>query len=93
MSLTGGFGRRAHEFSKLLLDRGMVHFIASDGHDCERRPPRMDEARAWLAENYDEAVAEALCVNNPRSAVHGDALEKVRIEVSPPLRKWYKFWR
>jgi hypothetical protein len=53
----------------------------------------MDEARAWLAENYDEAVAEALCVNNPRAAVNGDALEKVRIDVTPPLRKWYKFWR
>jgi protein-tyrosine phosphatase len=93
MSLTGGFGRRAHEFSKLLLDRGLVHFIASDGHDCDRRPPRMDEARAWLAENYDEVVAEALCVNNPRSAVNGDALEKIRIEVTPPVHKWYKLWR
>jgi protein-tyrosine phosphatase len=92
-SLTGGFGRRAQEFCRLLLDRGLVHFIASDGHDCERRPPRMDQARAWLAENYGDAVSETLCVTNPRAAVTGDPLETVSVEVAPSSRKWYRFWR
>jgi protein-tyrosine phosphatase len=92
-SLTGGFGRRAQDFCRLLLDRGLVHFIASDGHDCERRPPRLDQARAWLAENYGDEVSETLSVINPRAAVAGNPLERVNVEVTPASRKWYQFWR
>jgi len=91
-SLTGGFGKRAQEFCRVLLDRGLVHFTASDGHDCVHRPPRMDEARAWLAENYSDAVAETLSVTNPRAAVTGIPLETVKVEVTPSTRKWYRFW-
>src|SRR5579863_3814265 len=46
-SVMGGFGRQAKAFCEVLLDRGLVHFVASDAHDCEHRPPRLDEARAW----------------------------------------------
>ena len=91
-SLIGEFGRRAKEFSTLLLDRGLVHFIASDAHDCQRRPPRMDQARAWLAQEYGEPVAEALCVANPRAALTGDPLPRPKAEVVQPKRKWYRFW-
>lgn len=91
-SLTGGFGRHAQEFCRRLLDRGLVHFAASDGHDCERRPPCMDRARAWLAENYGDAAAETLCETNPRAAVIGGPLEAVRIEAPAPS-KWYQLWR
>lgn len=91
-SLTGEFGRRAKAFCRLLLDRGLVHFAASDGHDCERRPPCMDRARAWLTENYGEAVSETLCVTNPRAAVTGSPFEIVRVEEAPASRKWYRFW-
>lgn len=92
-SLTGRFGRRAEEFSRQLLDKGLAHFIASDGHDCERRPPRMDLAFAWLKESYGEAVASALCVTNPGAAVAGDPLEPIDSKVTPGSKRWYKFWR
>ena len=69
-SLTGGFGRRAQEFSRELLDRRLVHVVASDGHDCERRPPVMDQARAWLRKKYGDALAEALCVTNPGATLY-----------------------
>src|SRR5438105_4044341 len=64
-SLLGGFGKRALEFSRALLDRNLVHVIASDAHDCVNRPPVLDEAYAWLTRQYDEALARALCVDNP----------------------------
>jgi protein-tyrosine phosphatase len=92
-SLTGEFGQRARGFSQRLLDRGLVHFIASDGHDCVHRPPCMDLARAWLAEHYSDEVSETLCTTNPRAAVTGVPLKKVSVEVAHPSRKWYQFWR
>jgi protein-tyrosine phosphatase len=91
-SLTREFGGRAQEFSRQLLDSGLVHFAASDGHDCQRRPPRMDQAKAWLAEEYGEGLAEALCVTNPRAVVVGEALEEYTAEVGSKAKKWYKFW-
>jgi protein-tyrosine phosphatase len=92
-SITGDFGRRAQDFCRALMQRGLVHFVASDAHDTEHRPPRMDLAHAWLAEQYDESIAEILCVLNPGAALTGDSLPETRVEVAPVSRKWYHFWK
>ena len=92
-SLTGTFGRRAQEFSRELLDRGLVHVVASDGHDCERRPPVMDQARAWLEKKYGNALAEALCVTNPGAALTGDDMHLPSTDSPSSVRKWYEFWQ
>jgi protein-tyrosine phosphatase len=92
-SLTGGFGRRAQEFSRELLDRRLVHVIASDGHDCERRPPVMDQARESLRKKYGDALAEALCVTNPRATLSGDDMDLPNADPESSVRKWYEFWR
>jgi protein-tyrosine phosphatase len=92
-SLVGGFGRRAQEFSRTLLDKRLVHFLASDAHDCEHRVPRLDLARAWVVENYGEGYAEALCVTNPRATLTGGSLKPVRDIAASEARKWYQIWR
>jgi protein-tyrosine phosphatase len=92
-SLLGEFGKRAAEFSRTLLDRRLVHFLASDAHDCEHRPPRLDLARAWVKERYGEEWADALCVTNPKATLTGESLEPVAVEISPERRKWYQIWR
>jgi protein-tyrosine phosphatase len=92
-SLLGHFGRRSTEFSRTLLDRGLVHFIASDGHDLKHRPPKLDEAHAWLTENYGGQMAEVLCVQNPRATLTGDNLRTPERESSSQSRKWYQIWR
>lgn len=92
-SLLGEFGRRAAEFSRTLLDRRLVHFLASDAHDCEHRPPRLDLAYAWVKEKYGEELAEALCVANPKATLTGESLVPIGdVPVSEP-RKWYQIWR
>jgi protein-tyrosine phosphatase len=91
-SLTGKFGRNAKDFSRELLGRRLVHVVASDGHDCERRPPRMDQARTWLRTEYGEELAEALCVTNPGAALSGEAMDLPDAAESS-VRKWYEFWR
>ncbi len=92
-SLLGVFGTKAREFSKTLLDQGLVHFIASDAHDCERRPPRLDSAYAWMEKEYGASAAETLFVMNPQAALNGDPVEAVRPEVDHEPRKWYQIWR
>jgi protein-tyrosine phosphatase len=92
-SLLGVFGGRAREFCESLLDRGLVHFVASDAHDCEYRPPRLKDAYAWIRKKYGEALAETLCVTNPRAAIEGDPLDLGATALLPEPRRWYQLWR
>jgi protein-tyrosine phosphatase len=92
-SLTGRFGKRAEAFSKELLNRGMVHVIASDGHDIEHRPPCMDTAFEWLKANYSEATAELLCIKNPGAALAAEPMQAPAAESRPAKSSWFQFWR
>jgi protein-tyrosine phosphatase len=89
----GEFGRRAAAFSRTLLDRNLVHFLASDAHDCEHRPPRLDLAHAWVKGHLGEELAEALCVTNPKAAITGESLEPIKVALTPERRRWYQIWR
>jgi protein-tyrosine phosphatase len=92
-SLLGTFGRNAKEFCATLLDRNLVHFVASDAHDVERRPPKLDGAYALLKKHYGESFAETLCINNPAAVLTGEALEIPDRDLAAEPRKWYQIWR
>jgi protein-tyrosine phosphatase len=85
-SLLGRFGKDAERAAGTLLQRDLVHFIASDAHDCEDRPPRLDKAHRHLVERYGVARANRLCRTNPAKVLLGEPLD-----VKEP-RKWYRFW-
>jgi protein-tyrosine phosphatase len=90
-SCTGTFGRRAKASAYQLLERGLVHFIASDAHDCDRRSPNLREAYLSLTARWGEDRIRPLFADNPRAVLTGDAVE---FEMSPTAkrRKWYQFW-
>ncbi len=71
MSLLGTFGKKALKVATRMLDKGLVHFVASDGHDPVGRPPRLDVAFNWVKERYGDDLAELLFIDNPRAAVKG----------------------
>lgn len=76
-SLTGAFGREARTAATTFLQRGLVHFVASDAHDSSKRPPRIREALEALREITGEAIAVALTVENPRAVIEQRALPYV----------------
>jgi protein-tyrosine phosphatase len=75
-SLTGRFGRMARSFSHKLLKEHKVHFLATDAHNLEWRPPRMKEAFDIVARRYGTATAEQLCVTNPRAVFFGEEIPR-----------------
>lgn len=93
----GRWGSSAQRFAETLLDEDLVHFIASDGHDPERRQPRLDEAFAWVSERYHPTRARRLMVANPGAVIAGEPLPP-RDPADPeavaprPSRPWYAFW-
>ncbi len=73
-SFLGRFGSEARSVSRELVKRRLVHFVASDAHDSEDRPPRLDLAYKKVAGTYGAAFAEQVFVTNPRAVINGEPL-------------------
>jgi len=91
LSLLGGFGKHAKQFSEELMKRGLVHIVASDAHDTKHRPPCLDEAFRYVSKKYGARRAELLFVVNPGAVIAGEPVEEFE-PGEPPVRKWYRFW-
>ncbi|MDW7659448.1 MAG: CpsB/CapC family capsule biosynthesis tyrosine phosphatase [Bacillota bacterium] len=48
-----------------MIRAGMVHFMASDAHNLQTRPPQNQAAWAQLTATYGESVARQLLLENP----------------------------
>lgn len=78
-SITGRFGKRAQEMSLQLIQKGRVHFLATDAHDLKSRPPVMSEAFKVIAEKFGQETAERLCISNPRAAFDGTPIAEAPV--------------
>lgn len=70
-SVTGRFGRSAAKFAEDMLAKRWVHFLATDAHNTESRPPKMREAYDHVVKLHGEEYARMLCVTNPQAAYDG----------------------
>ncbi len=73
-SLTGRFGRTANAAAIKFLDRNWVHFLATDAHNLESRPPILSQGYQFLEKHYGRDTAQRLCVTNPRAVFYGEKL-------------------
>jgi protein-tyrosine phosphatase len=72
MSITGSFGPEIKKTAKLFLKHNLVHVIASDAHDAERRPPKLAKSVKTAAEIVGKEKAAAMVEEIPR-AILADA--------------------
>lgn len=92
MSLQGRFGNRAEHMSFDMLQKGQVHFIASDAHDTKHRPPTLRETFDQISAEFSPELAAALLVENPSAVIDGRPLPQPTPAVERKARKWYQFW-
>jgi protein-tyrosine phosphatase len=60
-----------------LIMSGAVHFVASDAHNPDRRPPELREAYERVAHIAGEDTAIRLFIENPRKAILGERIETI----------------
>lgn len=70
-SVLGSFGSAPERCAQKLLDRGMVHVIASDGHRADSRTPDMRIIRSWAEENLGRTYADVVLRRNPGLILRG----------------------
>lgn len=93
-SFLGNFGDRAQTWSNAMMERGLVHVVASDGHNLDHRPPVLDEVRGYLEKKYSAETAERLTTTTPRAIIEGaEILPSAEPEPRGGGKKWYQFWR
>lgn len=64
-SLTGAFGKNARYWAEKMLSEGLVHILATDAHDTERRVPILSQARHLAAARVGENEAQHLVMTRP----------------------------
>ncbi len=92
-SLLGTFGSDARKYAEQLLERGLVHFLASDAHDLDRRSTRLDGVRDHVADRYGATYAELLLTTHPRAAIEGREVPAGPLPPPEPGGRWFRFWR
>ncbi|MBF0452974.1 MAG: hypothetical protein HQK75_19895 [Candidatus Magnetomorum sp.] len=90
-SVTGFFGIRIKNLCKTMLQNRQVHFLASDAHSPDMRPPVLSEAFHRAATILkDKNEARALIDTNPQKII-----DDAPIDICEPRRKkkFFDFFR
>jgi protein-tyrosine phosphatase len=75
-SVTGESGI-ASTLSRQWIRQGIIHVVASDAHDLDKRPPVLSKAREFCRNLVGEERAAAMFETNPRKILNGEALQPV----------------
>jgi len=90
-SFLGLSGAAAGRSASRWLKQGLVHFIASNGHDLNYRPPRLDAARLVLAGDLPPELLDLVFEQHPRQLLRNESLPAGPIRVPGLGRRWWPF--
>ena len=91
-SITGHFGPEARRISRWLFREDIVHLVATDAHDANRRAPLLRQAFARACRWAGAAQAERVFVKNARAVIYGEAVD-APLPISPPRGAIVSWWK
>jgi protein-tyrosine phosphatase len=92
LSFSGRFGQTAQRVAEKLMDSEMVHFVASDAHDCVDRPPNLLPAYQLVSDRWGQERADTLFNLHPTAVVMN---EPIFPALPKPAKKpsRFQFWK
>jgi protein-tyrosine phosphatase len=92
-SLRGHFGAEIKKLAELFINHQLVHFIASDCHEPERRRCHLKETRDLVVERWGEDMANDLFLNNAQAVLKGKELNlpeprPINLRLNSPWKKF-----
>src|SRR5262249_14005945 len=91
-SFTGQFGGRVKETVELMLENGLLHFVASDCHNMRNRLPGLMRAVNIITEIVGEEYAQAMAGSNPQAITDNKAIPLCPVPQLPKKKKkWFFF--
>ena len=73
-SIMGDFGFQTKRFTRKLLKRRMIHFIATDAHNTENRAPNLKSCAEYVIRKYGKEYAEELLLKNPKHVLENEII-------------------
>jgi len=86
-SFLGRFGPLAKRSVESLMDADIVHFVASDAHDCTDRPPDLSKAHEHVCFRWGKARARSLFIDNPAAVISDEPIVSER-----QPKRWLPFF-
>jgi protein-tyrosine phosphatase len=91
-SVTGQFGKKVQQAAHLMLEHGLIHFIASDCHNTRNRLPGMSEAVRAAADIVGQEYARAIAEDNPAAVVEGKPIPVRPAAMLPQKKRRWLFF-
>jgi protein-tyrosine phosphatase len=85
-SLLGAFGKTVQKTALHLLNRQVVHTVASDAHRATARTPHMQELTAFLRKQCSPDYVKLLTEDNPRRILRSEAVPPTQEVLHPQKR-------
>ncbi len=71
-SIMGKYGLSTRHFTRTLLKKKLVHFVATDAHNCESRAPELEKCATWIEKKYGQTYARQLLWDNASRVIEGE---------------------
>ena len=71
-----------------LIKNGLIHIVASDGHNIDKRPPVMKMAYDIVCRTFGQACAQLLFVDNPKLVIMDSVIREASVQ---QVKKFYLF--
>ena len=92
-SVIGFFGKRVQTITNNMLQRNLVHVLASDTHFPDGpRSPKLGIGINSASKIVGQDAAMAMVVNTPKAILEDSSFEVARPRDRVAVRRWWKFW-
>lgn len=73
-AIIGKEGWNTKYFCRKLLNRGLIHFVATDAHRSDRRRPAIKKCLEYIEKKYGKVCREQISEKNPLKVLKGERI-------------------